>query len=174
MRRWKGAERHLRSASAHFNRGAAPPRNRPALAGAARAWCMTAVIARVLVLLFMSEYTATVTWTKGNARFTVAALSSCHMLWFLSIAAKAGHCVETYRDAAVGVMRPNAEGRVAMMEVTLRPHVVLAPGSAITPVDLEKLHDEAHHECFIANSVRTEVVMRGTFEIAKEAAGVTP
>ena len=89
----------------------------------------------------------------------VASLSSCHMLWFLSLAAAAGHRIERYEDEAVGTMARNAEGRVAMMRVVLRPRVVFV---AATPVAdaraLAALHHEAHDKCFIANSVKTEVV----------------
>lgn len=87
----------------------------------------------------------------------VASLSSCHMLWFLSLAAKAGHVVDAYRDDAVGVMARNAEGRMAMTVVTLRPAVRFAPGSAPTGAALAALHHEAHEQCFIANSVKSEV-----------------
>ncbi len=87
----------------------------------------------------------------------VASLSSCHMLWFLSLAAKRGLVVERYVDEAVGVLDHNAEGRLAMTRVTLRPTVRFAgipPGAE----ELRALHDEAHHQCFIASSVRTEVL----------------
>ena len=86
----------------------------------------------------------------------VAALSSCHMLWFLSLAASRGHGVDSYEDNAVGVMARNAEGRTAMTVVTLRPKVVFthpAPDAAA----LAGLHHAAHERCFIANSVKTEV-----------------
>ncbi|HEX9167207.1 MAG TPA: OsmC family protein [Gemmatimonadales bacterium] len=86
----------------------------------------------------------------------VAALSSCHMLWFLSIAAGQGFVVDCYEDRATGVMAKNAEGRLAMTEVTLRP-VVQWAGREPSPEALEALHAKAHEECFIANSVRTRV-----------------
>lgn len=87
----------------------------------------------------------------------VASLSSCHMLWFLSLAAQRGLVVERYRDEAEGVMGPDAAGRLAMTRVTLRPAVELAGPRAPAPGELEELHEQAHRECFIANSVRTEV-----------------
>ena len=87
----------------------------------------------------------------------VASLASCHMLWFLSIAAKQGFCVDSYRDEAVGVMGRNAEGKEAMIRVTLRPLVTFADGQGPIPDLLERMHHEAHEECFIANSVTTEV-----------------
>lgn len=87
----------------------------------------------------------------------VASLSSCHMLWFLSIAAKRGYSVETYRDEAVGVMAKDPSGRMAMTLVTLRPAVEFGGDLRPTADDLLVLHREAHEQCYIANSVRTEV-----------------
>jgi organic hydroperoxide reductase OsmC/OhrA len=86
----------------------------------------------------------------------VASLSSCHMLWFLSLAAKKGFTVDRYRDAAEGVMAKNAEGKVAMTVVTLKPEATF-DGKAPTRAELDALHHEAHERCFIANSVKTEV-----------------
>lgn len=89
----------------------------------------------------------------------VASLSSCHMLWFLSLAAAAGHRVESYEDAAVGTMDRNVEGRLAMTLVRLRPRVTFVPGTAgADAAALQALHHQAHLKCFIANSVKTEVV----------------
>lgn len=87
----------------------------------------------------------------------VASLSSCHMLWFLSLAAKRGFVVERYEDEAEGVMDRNEDGRLAMTEVTLRPHVVYASGAAPSEDEDRMLHHAAHEKCFIANSVRTDV-----------------
>jgi organic hydroperoxide reductase OsmC/OhrA len=86
----------------------------------------------------------------------VASLSSCHMLWFLSIAAKRGFVVNSYRDEAEGEMAKNAEGRLAMTVVTLRPNVVFE-GKAPDSAEIDALHHEAHERCFIANSVKTDV-----------------
>jgi len=88
----------------------------------------------------------------------VASLSSCHMLWFLSIAAKRGLVVDSYVDEAVGLMARNAEGRLAMTRVTLRPVVKFTGPRPPAPGEVRQLHDLAHHECYIASSVRTEVV----------------
>ena len=88
----------------------------------------------------------------------VASLSSCHMLWFLAIAAKRGFCVDSYVDNAEGVMARNALGKLAMTRVTLRPEVVFVGDSHPTASDIEAMHHKAHAECFIANSVTTEVV----------------
>ena len=87
----------------------------------------------------------------------VASLSSCHMLWFLAIAAKRKFCVDRYTDAAVGVMAKNGQGKMAMTVVTLRPEVVFSGDRLPTREQLDQLHHQAHEECFIANSVRTEV-----------------
>jgi organic hydroperoxide reductase OsmC/OhrA len=87
----------------------------------------------------------------------VAALSSCHMLWFLSLAAGRGHVVDGYDDEAVGVMSLNAQGRWAMTRVTLRPRVAFAGPDAPDAAVLAALHHEAHEACFIASSVKTEV-----------------
>ena len=87
----------------------------------------------------------------------VASLSSCHMLWFLTIAAKRGFLVEKYRDEAIGIMAKNAEGRLAMTQVTLRPHIEFGGSNLPNKEDLDAMHHQAHEECFIANSVKTEV-----------------
>ncbi|MBL8342307.1 MAG: OsmC family protein [Rubrivivax sp.] len=89
----------------------------------------------------------------------VASLSSCHLLWFLSLAAGAGHRVERYEDDAAGTMARNAEGRIAMTRVVLRPRVTFVPGTAAPDAGaLRALHHQAHEKCFIANSVKTEVI----------------
>jgi len=87
----------------------------------------------------------------------VASLSSCHMLWFLHIAAKQRFCVDRYFDPAVGVMAKNAEGKLAMTVVTLRPEVQFSGEHLPTPEQINQLHHEAHQQCFIANSVKTDV-----------------
>jgi organic hydroperoxide reductase OsmC/OhrA len=88
----------------------------------------------------------------------VASLSSCHMLWFLSLAAKARFQVDLYVDQPVGVMAKNAEGKDAMTKVTLRPRVGFSGERRPTREDIDALHHRAHDECFIANSVKTDVV----------------
>ncbi len=87
----------------------------------------------------------------------VASLASCHMLWFLSIAARRGFRVDRYDDDAVGTMARNADGRMAMSEVTLRPHVEFIGERQPDSAEMHALHDEAHEQCFIANSVKTSV-----------------
>ena len=87
----------------------------------------------------------------------VAALSSCHMLWFLDIAARAGWVVDDYCDDAVGVMTANAQGKLWMSLVTLRPRMVFASDKQPDAAEVARLHHVAHEECYIANSVRSEV-----------------
>lgn len=87
----------------------------------------------------------------------IASLSSCHMLWFLSLAAKQRFVVDRYVDAATGVMEKSREGQMAMTVVTLRPQVTFSGEREPTRDELERLHHAAHDACFIANSVRTEV-----------------
>ena len=93
----------------------------------------------------------------------VASLSSCHMLWFLSLAAKGGYIVDSYEDRAVGVMAKNPRGKYAMTKVTLQPRVVFSGENMPDQENLTSLHQAAHEECFIANSVRTEVVCEPRF-----------
>ena len=93
----------------------------------------------------------------------IGSISSCHLLWFLDIACRAGFVVDGYRDEAVGVMEPNAEGRVAITRVTLRPAVRFA-GKQPTTEEHEHLHHRAHEECFIANSVKSEIFCEPTIE----------
>jgi organic hydroperoxide reductase OsmC/OhrA len=148
----------------------------------------------------MSRYSASVSWTRGDARFTdnrysrrhtlrfdggieipgsssphsvplpyssaeavdpeetfVASVSSCHMLWFLSIAAKRGYTVDDYADEAEGFLERNAEGCMSMTRVILRPQIAFSGDRMPSAADISAMHDEAHHACYIANSVRTAI-----------------
>lgn len=87
----------------------------------------------------------------------IAALSSCHMLFFLSLAARRGFVVDRYQDRATGQLGRNASGRQAMTSVTLHPDVTFSGTSRPSDEEIAALHDAAHHECFIANSVTTDV-----------------
>jgi organic hydroperoxide reductase OsmC/OhrA len=89
----------------------------------------------------------------------IAALSSCHMLWFLAIAAKRGFMVDTYRDAAEGTLDDNEDGKPAMTQVVLRPGISWGGSKRPTDAEITAMHDEAHDNCFIANSVKTEVTV---------------
>lgn len=88
----------------------------------------------------------------------VVSLSSCHMLWFLSIAAGQGLVVDSYHDEAEGLLEKDAAGRLAMTRVVLRPRIGWG-SAAPTAAQLAELHERAHHECFLANSVKTEIVV---------------
>ncbi len=85
----------------------------------------------------------------------VASISSCHMLWFLSIAGSRGFVVDEYVDDATGIMAKNEQGRLAMTEVTLRPVVTFSGERQPTDDNIRAMHELAHGECYIANSVRT-------------------
>ncbi len=87
----------------------------------------------------------------------VASLSSCHLLWFLDIAQRAGWVVDDYQDQAVGLMAKNAQGQLAITLVTLNPVVRFAGERQPDAAEHERLHRSAHDACFIANSVRSEV-----------------
>ena len=148
------------------------------------------------------EYTAAVSWKRGDAVFTdmrfsrahlwsfdggvtvpgsssphsvrvpfsradavdpeeafVAALSSCHMLTFLYLAAKQGLVVDSYDDEAVGVMTKNERGKLFVSKVALRPRIAFSGAKLPSDAELAELHHHSHEECFIANSVLTEVVV---------------
>ena len=89
----------------------------------------------------------------------IAALSSCHMLTFLGIAAKQKYVIDSYVDDAVGVLEEDQSGRSSVTKVTLRPKIVFIGTKKPTAKQLDKLHHLAHKNCFIANSVKTEIVV---------------
>jgi organic hydroperoxide reductase OsmC/OhrA len=96
----------------------------------------------------------------------VAAVSSCHMLFFLAFAAKGGFVVDRYEDAARGVMTKNEAGKLYVSKVTLAPAVTFSGTKRPMPADVDALHHRAHEECFIAHSVRSEIVVVPTFSFA--------
>ncbi len=89
----------------------------------------------------------------------VAAISSCHLLFFLSIAAKKRFVVDSYVDHPVGIMEKNEAGKMAMTKVTLYPVVTFSGDKQPDEAQLKKIHDLAHQQCYIANSVKTEVTI---------------
>ena len=89
----------------------------------------------------------------------VAALSSCHMLTFLAICARKRLTVDFYEDSASGMLEKGADGKLWMSHVVLRPRVRFAPDTAVDDSELKGIHHKSHEECFIANSVRTEVTV---------------
>jgi organic hydroperoxide reductase OsmC/OhrA len=153
----------------------------------------------------MSEYVATVEWSRGDQDFTgnrysrahdwrfdggavvrgssapssvpvpmsdptavdpeealVAATSSCHMLFFLAFAARAGFVVDRYRDDAVGIMGKDERGKTSITAVTLRPAVVFSGDARPDRGALDDLHHRAHDACYIANSIRAEVTVEAS------------
>ena len=150
----------------------------------------------------MSRHTASLTWKRGDARFTdnrysrrhawrfdggvevpasssphsvplpfsspdavdpeeafVAAISSCHMLWFLSLAAKRGLRVDEYVDDAEGFLEKDGDERMSMTRVALHPRIAFGGEHVPSTADIAALHDEAHDACFIANSVKTVITI---------------
>jgi organic hydroperoxide reductase OsmC/OhrA len=91
----------------------------------------------------------------------VAALASCHMLTFLYVAAKQGFVVDDYADDAVGEMSKNARGKLWVSRIILSPAIVFAGEKRPTSEQLDELHHLAHEECYIANSVKSEVLVQG-------------
>ncbi|MGR5176474.1 OsmC family protein [Vibrio parahaemolyticus] len=89
----------------------------------------------------------------------IAALSSCHMMTFLAIVAKRKYCVESYEDCAQGLLGDNSQGRIMLTQVRLRPKVVFSGERIPDDEQLVKMHKLSHQNCFIANSVKTDVVI---------------
>ncbi len=108
-----------------------------------------------------SPHVVPLPWSASDAidpeEAFVASLASCHMLWFLSIAARQGFVVDSHHDAAEGIMGKGAQGKLMVTLVTLRPEVIFSGSHQPAKAELEQMHQLAHEECFIANSVRTEV-----------------
>ncbi|MGQ0659896.1 OsmC family protein [Sphingosinicella sp.] len=88
----------------------------------------------------------------------IASASSCHMLWFLSLAQAEGLDIASYSDNAEGAMGRLGLGKIGMTKITLRPAISFA-GRAPDAALLDRLHHEAHERCFIANSLKTEIVV---------------
>jgi len=91
----------------------------------------------------------------------VAAASSCHMLSFLWVAAKGGFNVESYEDNAVGEMTATEGGKQWISKITLDPQIIWSGDKIPTAVELAHMHHEAHEVCYIANSIKSEVVVKG-------------
>jgi organic hydroperoxide reductase OsmC/OhrA len=91
----------------------------------------------------------------------VAAISSCHMLTFLSIAAKKRFVIDSYEDKALGIMTKNENGKLFVSKVTLDPAIEFSGDKLPTSEQIADMHHLAHKECFIANSVLTEIVVAG-------------
>lgn len=89
----------------------------------------------------------------------VAATSSCHMLFFLAIAAKQGFIVDRYSDQAYGVMGKNPEGKTFMSNITLRPKIEFSGTKQPSVEEIAKIHHLAHEQCFVGNSLKTEITI---------------
>jgi organic hydroperoxide reductase OsmC/OhrA len=90
----------------------------------------------------------------------IASVSSCHMLFFLDYAAQARFVVDEYEDAAVGTMGKNAAGKEFVATIVLAPRIRFSGTPQPAPEDVAALHERAHHDCFIANSVTTQIEIR--------------
>ena len=95
----------------------------------------------------------------------VAALSSCHMLWFMDFASRAGFRLDRYTDAAVGTMDRNAQGQLVVTHVQLRPVTRFDAAHAPSAGQLGELHHRAHAACFLANSVKTQIDCAPVLEV---------
>jgi len=104
----------------------------------------------------------------------VAAISSCHMLTFLYVAAKSGYLVDRYHDAAVGETGHVENGREGVTRVTLSPVVEFAGPRLPDDREVARLHHEAHEDCYIANSVRTTIEVRGEWSVARSTQNAAP
>lgn len=91
----------------------------------------------------------------------VAAVSSCHMLFFLSIAAQRGFIVDSYRDHALGTLARDGDGKMAMTRIVLAPAIVFGGQRQPAQADLDAIHHSAHDKCYIANSIKSEVIVQG-------------
>ncbi|OYW74166.1 MAG: peroxiredoxin [Verrucomicrobia bacterium 12-59-8] len=90
----------------------------------------------------------------------IASVSSCHMLWFLHVACDAGLLPESYDDAAEGIMTKNERGALWISQITLQPRIVWGGDKKPKDTEVEHLHHLAHEQCFIANSIKTKVIVQ--------------
>lgn len=108
-----------------------------------------------------SPHVVPLQWTATDAvdpeEAFVAAVSSCHMLTFLFLAANDGFVAESYDDDAAGLLAADADGGQSLHEVVLAPRITWAEGRAPTPAQLDDLHARAHQQCFIARSVKAAI-----------------
>ena len=111
-----------------------------------------------------SPHVVAAPWSNADAvdpeEAYVAAVASCHMLWFLHQAVDAGFEVLSYEDCAVGEMCRNEHGKFWLSRIILSPAIFWKEETQIHPEQVELLHKQAHENCFIANSIKTEVVIR--------------
>jgi organic hydroperoxide reductase OsmC/OhrA len=117
-----------------------------------------------------SPHSVRLPWSDASAvdpeEALVAAVASCHMLWFLSLAAQQGLVVDRYGDSPEGRMGRFADGRQGIVEVVLRPEVVLAAPPAVDDATVAALHHQAHERCDIGHSLRGEVRIEHRWRMA--------
>jgi organic hydroperoxide reductase OsmC/OhrA len=99
----------------------------------------------------------------------IAALSSCHLLSFLYLVAKRGFRADSYFDSATGVLSKNSAGKLAMTSVTLHPQVAFSGDKRPSRTDLDEMHHQAHEDCYIANSVLTDVRCEPVYDSGETA-----
>jgi organic hydroperoxide reductase OsmC/OhrA len=89
----------------------------------------------------------------------VASAASCHMLFFLDYAAQAGYVVDSYEDEATATMGAGSDGRQFVESIVLAPRIRFSGANAPAAADIDALHERAHHDCYIANSVKTAITV---------------
>jgi organic hydroperoxide reductase OsmC/OhrA len=92
----------------------------------------------------------------------VAAASSCHMLFFLWLAAKQGFTVDLYTDLAIGFMEKDQRGKISITRITLRPKIVFSGATQPNPEEIATMHHRSHEDCYIANSLRAEILIEAS------------
>ena len=102
------------------------------------------------------EYLGDADCVDPEEAFT-AALTSCHMLTFLAIASMSGFVVDSYEDEAIGRLEKGDDGKPWLAKVEMNPRIVFSGDKEPSESDIEKLHEKAHHECFLARSVKTGI-----------------
>ncbi len=117
-----------------------------------------------------SPHSVKLPWSDASAvdpeEAFVASVSSCHMLWFLSLAAEAGYVVDSYTDAAVGELGAMADGTKGMTQVVLHPAIMFSGTRVPDAAQVDALHHAAHERCYIANSVRSDIRIEGSWRAA--------
>jgi organic hydroperoxide reductase OsmC/OhrA len=89
----------------------------------------------------------------------LSALSSCHMLTFLAIASKSGYVVASYFDEAKCYLEKNSENKMTVSKIVLQPKIIFTGDKVPDNEKIKSMHDKAHHNCFIANSINCEVAI---------------
>ena len=109
------------------------------------------------------QYLGTPEYADPERAFA-AALSSCHMLFFIAICSKKRLVVENYVDHATAILEADAEGDLIISQVTLRPKVIFAEGVDVNQEEIEKIHQVSHDKCFLAKSVKSELIIEPVWD----------